>query len=137
MMDNQEGSTREAGKAKTGWIKYALIVLLCEKIIQHVVVTGALYFNWNNIRATVAVNPVVLMILGGIVAVLFLLSLWGLIRQQKWTTGLLIGLALFDILGEFVAQGRIGIMINVSFLVAILLLILALIYRRQLQKRHS
>jgi hypothetical protein len=117
-------------KMKTAWVKYFLIALVCEKIVQHIFVTCALYFNWNNIQATVAINPAVLMILGAIAAVLFLISLWGLIKQRKWTTGLMISLAVFDILGEFVAQGRIGIMINVSFLVAITLPILALTYRR-------
>jgi hypothetical protein len=53
-----------------------------------------------------------------------------MLSQQKWATGLVILLALFDILGEFVAQGTIGIVITVSFLVAVILLILALIYRR-------
>jgi hypothetical protein len=47
---------------------------------------------------------------------------------------LLIGLALFDIIGEFVAQGVISIVITVSFLVATLLLILTLVYRRQEMK---
>ena len=122
---------REDTKKNFGWVRIILIVLICEKIIQHSVVTSALYFNWSNIRSTVAVNSTVLMILGTIAAILFVLSLWGMIKQQKWTSGLLIALALFDILGEFVAQGKIGIMINVSFLVASLLLILTLIHHRQ------
>jgi hypothetical protein len=71
------------------------------------------------------------MIIGAIVAVLFILSLWGMITQQKWVINLVITLAFFDIIGEFVAQGKIIIMITVSFLVATILLILALLYRRQ------
>ena len=122
---------REDTKKNFGWVRIILIVLICEKIIQHSVVTSALYFNWSNIRSTVAVNSTVLMILGTIAAILFVLSLWGLIKQQKWTSGLLIALALFDILGEFVAQGKIGIMINVSFLVATVLLFTAFLYRRE------
>jgi hypothetical protein len=30
---------------KTTWVKYILIALVFEKIIQHIVVTIALYFN--------------------------------------------------------------------------------------------
>jgi hypothetical protein len=121
---------------KTGkpWTWYALIVLTCEKIVQHTAVTLAFYNDWNGIRSRVAVNPDVLMVLGGIVAVLFMLSLVGLLRQRGWVSGLLIGLALFDMVGEFIAQGVVAIVITVSFLVAAGILILALIYRRQ--SRH-
>ena len=41
-------------------------------------------------------------------------------------------LALFDMIGEFVAQGTIGIQLNVSFLVATVLLVLCLLDRRSL-----
>jgi hypothetical protein len=122
---------------KTGrkaWIKYLVIVLICEKIIQHIFVTLAFSHNWNGVRSIVAVNPDVLMVFGGIVAVLFAFSLWGILNNQKWVTSLLIGLALLDMIGECVAQGLLSIVITVSFLVATLLLILALIYRRQVLK---
>jgi hypothetical protein len=38
---------------------------------------------------------------------------------------------------EFIAQGRIGIMITVSFIVAVLLLALALMYQRQLNRTRG
>ena len=116
---------------KTIWVKYLLIALIFEKSIQHIFVTVAFYFNWGNIESTVAVSPRILMILGAVVSVLFILSLWGILTQKKWSINLIIALAIFDIIGEFVAQGKIGIMINVSLLVAIILLILAPLYRRQ------
>ncbi len=130
-VDNKADAYRAARKAKTAWVKYLLIALLFEKIIQHSVVTIAFYFNWADIRSTVAVNPSILMILGAIVAVLFMVSLWGMLTQQKGVINLVIALAIFDIIGEFVAQGKISIAITVSFLVATILLILGLIYRRQ------
>ena len=117
--------------AKTAWLRYVLIILVSEKIIQHTLVTAAFYFTWGNMASTVAVNPSTLMILGAIVAILFILSLWGLINRQKWAVNLIIALAVFDIIGEFVAQGTIIIAITVSFLVATTLLILALLYRRR------
>ena len=120
---------------KTAWPRLALIILVSEKIIQHLFVTMAFYFNWGEIASTVVVNSDILMILGAVVAVLFVISLWGLITLRKWTTDLVLGLALFDIIGEFVAQGRIGIAITVSFVVATILLILTLLYRRQLMIR--
>ncbi|HEU0293921.1 MAG TPA: hypothetical protein VFR47_14370 [Anaerolineales bacterium] len=117
---------------KPNWTYYVLIALIVEKIIQHTVVTLAFYFNWKEIASTVVVSPVALMILGAVVGVLFALSLWGLTRKQTWAIKLVLVLAVFDILGEFVAQGKLGIVITVSFIVAVFLLILAWQYQRQL-----
>ena len=116
---------------KSNWVYYLLILLIIEKIIQHIAVTLALYFNWMNITSTVAVSPVLLMVAGAITAILFCFSLWGSIKKQRWAINLVIALALFDLAGEFVAQGRIDIAIPVSFIAAVLLLVLALIFRRQ------
>ena len=115
---------------KTNWIYWAVILFAVEKIVQHIFVTLAFFFNWSDIASTVAVAPTFLMISGAFVALLFLLSLWGLLKKKMWALNLLIFLALFDMAGEFVAQGRIAIMLNVSFLVALCLLILTLVYRR-------
>ncbi len=134
-MENEVDTHRAARNAKTAWVKYILIALVFEKIIQHIVVTIAFCFNWGDIGSTVAVNPSILMILGAVVAVLYILSLWGMVTQQKWAINLVMALALFDIVGEFVAQGTITIAITVSFLVATILLILTLLYRRQELKR--
>jgi hypothetical protein len=68
------------------------------------------------------------------VALLFMLSLWGMITQKKWAVNLVIGLALFDIVGEYVAQGTLHIVITVSILVATILLILGLVHRRRQAK---
>ena len=129
-MENEKNTDNTAKSVKTTWVRYMLIALIFEKSIQHIFITIAFYFNWEDIGSTVEVSPRILMILGAIIAVLFILGLWGIITQQKWAINLIIALALFDIIGEFVAQGKIGIMINVSFIVAIILLILSLFYRR-------
>lgn len=112
-------------------MKYVLMALVLEKIVQHVVVTLAFFFDWRDIGSTVVVRPSILMVLGAVVAVAFSLSLWGLGTGRKWALDLVIALALFDMVGEFVAQGRISIVITVSFLVATVLLVLTLFYRRQ------
>lgn len=130
-MNTQPENPDSIRSANSGWIRYILLALTVEKIIQHIYVTLAFYSNWGNIDATVAVNPDVLMILGAVIAALLILSLWGLITRNKWAVNLIIGLALFDIIGEFIAQGTIFIQLNISFLVATALLILALIYRRK------
>lgn len=112
-------------------IRIALIILVGEKIIQHALVTIAFYFNWMDIRSTVAVPADILMILGAVVTVLYILCFWAIMTQKRWSNVLLIGLALFDIVGEFIAQGRLDITINVSILVAFSLLILAFFYSKQ------
>jgi hypothetical protein len=126
------GTSRTFETAKPSWLYFVLVLLMLEKIIQHIFVTLAFLFNWGDIASTVVVSPTVLMVLGGIVAVLFALALWGMLRKQAWALNLAIGLALFDIVGEFVAQGKIDISITVSFLVATILLILSLVYRRRI-----
>jgi hypothetical protein len=112
-------------------IRIVIIILVGEKIIQHALVTIVFYFNWMDIRSTVAVPADILMILGAVVTVLYTLCFWAIMTQKRWSNVLLIGLALFDIVGEFIAQGRLDITINVSILVAFSLLILALLYRKQ------
>ena len=112
-----------------GWLTYVLVAVVVEKIIQHSVVTLAMFFNWGDIRSTVAVSPNVLIVLGAIVGVLFSLSLWGIVTHRRWALNLVIVLAISDIIGEFVAQGTLSIVVTVSFLVAILLLMLALLHR--------
>ncbi len=113
------------------WLRYLIIILLAEKVIQHVFVTASFYFNSWNIGSTVAVSPAALMVLGGILAVLYALALWAMLTRRSWAIPLTIALALCDIVGEFVAQGTLGIGLNVSFIVATALLILAVLYQRQ------
>ena len=88
---------------KNNWIYFMLIVLVVEKVIQHIVVTLAFYFNWGEIASTVVVSPAVLMVLGAVVAVLFAIALWSLIAKRAWSIQLVVALALFDTVGEFVA----------------------------------
>jgi len=119
---------------KRTWLYYAMLVLIAEKIIQHTAVSLAFYFNWTQIRSTVAVNPEFLMISGAIVALLFVVGLWGMAAHRAWAVSLAMALAVFDLVGEFVAQGKIGITLTVSFIVAAALLGLAFGYSRQTRK---
>lgn len=130
-------TARLSNRKKSNWLYYLLTLLVIEKTIQHIVVTLAFYFNWGDIASTVAISPNVLMILGAIAAILFAVSLWGMVTKQAWTIRLVIALALFDMVGEFAAQGRIDIVITVSFIVATLLLILAVSYRRQMNRLET
>jgi hypothetical protein len=126
---NYKQDTQVAQPGKKGWVWYALILLTAEKIIQHIFVTLAFFFDWGGIGATVAISPTILMILGAMVAVLFMVSLWAMITGKWWALNLVIGLAIFDLVGEFLAQGTILISCNVSFTVALVLLIFAFLFR--------
>ena len=103
---------------------YVLIILLIEKAIQHVIVTISFFYNISDIRSTVAVEYNFLMISGAVVSVLFVVALWGILKKRNWGIILAAALAVFDIIGEFVAQGTIFITIMISILVVIVLLIL-------------
>jgi hypothetical protein len=116
------------------WIWYVLVILNIEKIIQHVFVTYAFWRDIDGIRSQVAVSPDLLLVTGACIAILFMISLWGMFTDRRWSINLLIGLALFDLMGEFIAQGRIDIAIPLSFVVAVAILILALVYRRQIPR---
>lgn len=107
------------------------MILLGEKIIQHTVVTLSFLFDTSNIRSTVAVNYEILMISGGIVAVLFGVALGGIINRKKHAPLLVVFLSIFDIVGEFIAQGTIFITINFSILIATVLLALSYLEHRR------
>ncbi len=105
-------------------LRWLLVALAVEKIVQHATVTTALLTNWHDIRGTVVVDYRWLTILGALIGLLFAVSLVGLLRGRHWSLRLLTILALADIIGEFIAQGTLSITINVSFIVALTILLL-------------
>jgi hypothetical protein len=107
------------------------VILNIEKIIQHIFVTIAFWLDFGGLRSRVAVPPDLLIVAGAIVAILFMVSLWGMLTNKRWAISLLMGLALFDIFGEFVAQGRFDIRIPLSFIVAVLIFLLTIVFKRQ------
>jgi hypothetical protein len=96
--------------------------LAVEKVLQHVVVTGALLADVGGMRDAVAVDHRWLVVVGGAVGVGYLFASAGLVRRARWSVPALTALALVDIVGEFVAQGTFAIQITLSFVVALLVL---------------
>lgn len=125
------GASKPADRTSraSDWLRVALFLLCVEKVIQHIAVTYAFASDWGGIRASVALPYQIFMVAGAILAPLFALAAWWVMRRDPWARGLIIALALTDIVGEFVAQGKLFVTINVSLLVASALLILALLYR--------
>jgi len=87
--------------------------------------------DFGGLRSRVAVPLKLLMVASAIVAILFMVSLWGMLTTTRGAIPLLLGLALFDIFGEFVAQGRFDIRIPLSFIVAVLIFLLTIVFNCQ------
>jgi len=108
-----------------------LIVLSVEKFIQHMFVTYALVVDLAGIRATVVLDHRLLVVSGFIVGWLFLINIPFLWQRRRGSFYLLFGLAMFDIIGEFIAQGTLFIDIVLSFVVALVILLILLAYRKR------
>jgi hypothetical protein len=118
-------------KIKDHLLLYILVFLSFEKFIQHMVVTYAFYVDMGEIRSTVMVDHRLLMISGFIVGILFLVNIPFLLQRKRSSFTVLFFLAIFDFIGEFIAQGTLAIDITVSFLVASLILLILIIGRKQ------
>ena len=108
-----------------------LIVLSVEKFIQHMFVSYAFAVDLAGIRATVVVDHRLLLVSGFIVGWLFLINIPFLWQRKLVSFYLLFGLAMFDIVGEFVAQGTLFIDMMVSFLVALAIVLILIAYRKR------
>lgn len=106
--------------------RVVLILLLGEKAIQHVFVTAAFALDAASFREDAPFDYRWFLISGSIVAVLFAVALVGYLGRRRWSLQLAIALAVFDIVGEFVYQGGLNILITISLLVAVVVLFLAL-----------
>lgn len=108
-------------------INYLLIVFVMEKIVQHIFVSLAFLYDIGGVRSTVAVDYRALMISGAVLAILFTIALPALIQKKRWSLYLVALLAASDIIGEFIAQGTVFVAINISLIVAIVLLFLCIL----------
>jgi len=131
-MNSQIPSIKALPRVKSR-LRYVLIILLVEKIVQHIFVTVCFTYNFFGVRSTVAVDYHYLLYSGAVVVVLFAIALWSVIKNIRWGLNLVMGLVVFDIVSEFVAMGTVLITINVSFIVAIVLLVLCYWYQRSLR----
>ena len=110
---------------KRSLTNYLLLILSLEKIVQHIIVSMSFLYDIGSIRSTVAVDYRALMISGAFITVLFARAFLALFHIKRWGLYLVALLAAFDIIGEFIAQGTVLVTINVSLVVAIILLVLA------------
>jgi len=124
-------------KTRPSFLVFILVLLSLEKFIQHMVVTYAFSVDLGSIRQTVVVDHRILMVSGFLVGILFLVSIPFLLQRKRVGFNLLLFLALFDLIGEFIAQGTLAIKVVVSFLVALLILLILVFGRKRLVPADS
>ena len=107
-------------------IHISILVLTFEKMLQHLLT--AVFFVVDipgigrpDIGPTFQFSDATMAILNVIVFILFVLGFWGRLQNREWHRSLLIGLAVFDILAEFIFHGFF--FITVSVIVSAVLLI--------------
>lgn len=103
-----------------------ILLLAFEKTLQHLLT--ALFFVVDipgigrlDIGPTFQFSATTMAVLNLIVFILFALGIWGRLRALQWHRPLLAGLAVFDIVAEFVFHGFF--FITVSVIVATVLLV--------------
>ena len=108
-------------------IHIGILLLTFEKTVQHLLT--AVFFVVDipgigrpDIGSTFQLSDATMVVLNVIVFVLFGLGFWGRLQGKGWHRPLLVGLAVFDILAEFVFHGFF--FITVSVIVAAILLVL-------------
>jgi len=104
-------------------LRKLLLLLTAEKVVQHLFVTYAFYFDLGGLRSQVVPDYRIFMVAGFVVFMLFAVALYGQLINAAWATNLVNGLAIFDVAGEFYAQGTIIIDLTVSFVVAVVILL--------------
>ena len=122
-------NAKASGRSKS---QILLLVLSIEKVIQHLFVTYAFAVDMGGIRDSVVIHHVPLMIVGFVVGLLFAASVRLQYRNERRGYLLLLVLALFDFVAEFVAQGTLAIEIVVSIVVAAIILVTLFLNRKTL-----
>ena len=109
-------------------IHISILVLTFEKMLQHLLT--AVFFVVDipgigrpDIGPTFQFSDATMAVLNLIVFVLFGASFWGRLQGKGWHKSLLVSLAIFDILAEFIFHGFFFITISVIVSAVLLVLI--------------
>ena len=124
-------------KKNSKLIRVVLIILLVEKIIQHLFTAIAFIHDIPGIgtpdigtRFEIS-NPVMAMN-NAILIPFFVAAIWGIARDRRWAKILVILLAAFDIIAEFVFHGFF--FITISVIVSLVTIIVLMRYRSEKSK---
>lgn len=118
-------------KTKNKPIQIILILVLVEKIIQHVFVAAAFFVaipgvGTPDIGTRLDISSPVLGVMNAVLAILFGCAIWGIAADKHWSKTLILFLGVFDIAAEFAFHGLF--FITFSVIGAALLIILLLKY---------
>jgi len=109
-------------------IHFGILALTVEKMLQHLLT--AVFFlvdipgiSRPDIGSTFLFSDATMAMFNVIVFILFGASFWGRLRSKGWHRPLLVGLAVFDILAEFIFHGFFFITISVIVSAVLLILI--------------
>ena len=124
-------------KKNSKLVRVVLIILLVEKIIQHLFTAIAFIHDIPGIgtpdigtRFEIS-NPVMAMN-NAILIPFFVAAIWGIARDRRWAKILVILLAAFDIIAEFVFHGFF--FITISVIVSLVTIIVLMRYRSEKSK---
>ncbi|MCY3413014.1 MAG: hypothetical protein INQ03_15355 [Candidatus Heimdallarchaeota archaeon] len=121
-------------KASSPYRYYFILFICFEKFIQHIYVTYAFAADIDTIRSDVVLDYRILMYSGFFVAWVFLISGYTIFKERAWGLTLLWFLGWFDFLGEHIAQGGSLKFTPVSYIVAIIIIIIVPLHRRGMKK---
>jgi len=109
-------------------IHFGILVLTVEKMLQHLLT--AIFFVANvpgidrpDIGPTFQFSHTTMGVFNVIVLILFGVAFWGRLYSKPWHKPLLVSLAVFDILAEFIFHGFFFITVSVIVATVLLLLI--------------
>ena len=131
-LDRRPPDADRDGSPRRSTSQILLLLLSIEKVVQHLFVTFAFAVDLGDIRASVVIDHTTLMIVGFVVGLLFAVSARLQVRNERRGYRLLLYLALFDFVSEFVAQGTLAIEIVFSIIVATIILLTLFLNRKTL-----
>ncbi len=116
---------------------YILIILLAEKVVQHVATVPVFVWNIGDMRADFAIDYSLLIGANVVLAAIYGAALYEVATKHVWGSLMAIPPALFDIVAEYVLHGLFT-PLTVSVIVAAAIVIVAIAERHyRLQERRG
>ncbi len=107
-------------------VTYVFIILLAEKVIQHVATVPAFVWDLGGLRVDFAVGYTLLIGANIVLAANYGVALYGAVTKHVWGPLVAIPPALFDIVAEYVFHGLFT-PLTISVIVAAFVVLLALV----------
>jgi hypothetical protein len=121
-------------KKDSKFVRAVLVILLVEKIIQHLFTAIAFIYDipgigTPDIGTRFEISNPVMATNNAVLVLLFGAAIWGIARDRRWAIILVFLLATFDIVAEFLFHGFF--FITFSVIVSLVLIIVLMRYRSE------